>query len=222
MLLTIKARANAKRASKPESAAEVFGSSLTGVTSGPSLRERRSRPATRMSTLSSTACPSSNVVTAASSAETHPTPAALPSLTHTNGVDAAQVGRDSSTSTFYGSETSDGIASSAAVSTGFGTVEGRVLLPTVVLKEENQQQPSHDHDQVAKGVGNPLEADTAVGRIATTVQNNLEEDGDLSLLRPEDGGLVRGVVSHVKALMAASGRRTRCRGCSIGTEGVFS
>lgn len=210
MLLTIKARANAKRASKPESAVDVFGSSLTGVTSGPSLRERRSRPATRMSTLSS------NVVTAASSAEARPTPGAFPSLPSPNGglEDVPQVGRDPSTLSFYGSEISDGIASSAAVSTGFGTRrEGGVLVSTVVLEEETR------HDHVAKGVVNPLEG---VGRTATTVHNNDEKEEGLSLFRPEDGGLVRGVVSHVKALMAASDRRARGSRCSIGAEGVFS
>lgn len=135
--------------------------------------------------------------------------------------------RDSSTSTIRGSEISDGIASSAAVSTGFGT-EGKsaagVFLPTVVLKET--QQSSRHHHPLAKGVGNPLEADTAVGRMATKVQDKdtraEEDDEELSLLRPEDGGLVRGVVSHVKALVAASGRRTRGERCSIGAEGVFS
>ena len=44
---------------------------------------------------------------------------------------------------------------------------------------------------------------TRVGRIATQV----EEEEELPLVRPEDGGLVRGVVSHVNALVIASGRR---------------
>ncbi|CAB1101130.1 unnamed protein product [Ectocarpus sp. CCAP 1310/34] len=237
------ARANNKRAYKPETAAAaasttsvssgVGGASASGSGSGPALRERRNRPATRGSgggnaqhrpppqvvataaaaagSAASFPQPHSSSVGApgtgnkadskAAGAMLHTVPAAVPTAAGVPLLSSAPAGSNTiatmGASSLSPSDQRPG-GCFGATSSGASSVVGEdPAVPVAVVCGAS----------VSSGVGGIGDGNRKKTSRKVPVVAAAKGEGEDAAIRAWDGGLVRGVVSHVSALMTCASRQ---------------
>ncbi|CAM9249519.1 unnamed protein product, partial [Ectocarpus sp. 6 AP-2014] len=239
------ARANNKRANKPETAAAAasttsgssgVGGSASGSGSGPALRERRNRPATRGSGGGNAQQrpPPQFVATAAAPAGSA---ASFPPQPHSSSVGAPGAGNKADSKSAAAAmlhtvpaavPTAAGaplLSSAPAGSSTIAAVGASSLSPS-------DQPPGGGFGATGSGASSLVGEDPAVpvvvvcgapvsggvggvgggnrkkaSRKVPVAASAAKGEGEDAAIRAWDGGLVRGVVSHVSALMTCASRQ---------------